>query len=116
MSWVWNVMLSFSSEEYWIEGEEEALESAPALDKINEWLKADKLRKFGPLKDLGKCSGGAGMNANIFGGGFKHLDIDAFIDVVAKQEWQDRDNVQLFLQGDDEGKFDVITFSDNEKD
>lgn len=35
MSWIWNVILSFSDEEYWEEGAEDALESCPALDNIN---------------------------------------------------------------------------------
>jgi len=115
MGWIWNVILSFSNEEYWIEGKEEMLESAPALDKINAWMKAHHQHDSYTLKDLSLCASGAGMTANIFGGGFKHFDIEAFVDVVAKQEWQDRDNIQLFLQGEDEGKFDIVTFSDNEK-
>lgn len=89
------------------------LESAPALDKINEWMRAKYKHDSYSLKDISVGAGGAGMNAHIFGGGFKHFDIEAFIDVVAKQEWNDIDSVQLSLQGGDEGKFDIITFSDN---
>jgi hypothetical protein len=66
------------------------------LEGINRWLESNPVRNYGPLVDVTADSGG-GMNANLFGGGFMHFDIEAFIDVVAEQEWQNRDNVQLFL-------------------
>ena len=110
MSWIWNVMLSFSDEEYW-EDEEEALEIPRALENINAWLEADEVRNYGPLTDLTFGSGSAGMNANVFGGGFKHFDIDAFIEIVTQQNWQDRENVQLFVQGEDAGHWTILDFS-----
>lgn len=110
MSWVWSVMLSFSNEEYWMDEAEETLEVAPALEKINEWLESDKVRNYEPLTPLALDTGGVGSNANVFGGAFKHFDIEAFIDVVSSQEWRDRDNVQLFVQGEESGKWTILDF------
>ncbi len=104
MSWIWNVMLSFSDEEYWPEEQEDAVEVPPALEKINEWLQLNG----GQLTDLTLGSGGAGMNANIFGGGFKHLDIQMFIGVVQMQEWRDRSSVQLFIKDEEQGRWTLI--------
>ena len=41
---------------------------------------------------------GYGMDANLFGGGYKHLDIEAFIEVVQTQEWKERAKVQLWVK------------------
>ncbi len=110
MSWTWNVILSFSNEEMWEEGVEDVLESCSALDNINEWLEADKVHNYGPLTDLAPCAAGngSGMSANIYGGGFKHFDMEAFTKVVARQQWHDRASVQLFIQGEDAGKFTLM--------
>ena len=115
MSWIWNVILSFSDEEYWVEDEEEVLQSCAAIDSINIWLQADEVRNYGPLNDLTACvtGNGVGMNANVWGGGFKHFDIDEFIAVVDRQPWHDRDSVQLFIQGEEDRKFTLIEFTDS---
>jgi hypothetical protein len=115
MSWVWNVMLSFSNEEHWADGEKEAAEVPAPIENINKWLEADKARNYGALADLTLASGGAGMEANVYGGGFKHCDIEAFVDVVASQDWQDRDSVQLFIQGEEADKWTIIDLTDWEK-
>ena len=109
MSFIWNVMLSCSDEEYWVQGQEEVLEVPPALKSINDWLELNG----GQLTDLTLESGGSGMNANLFGGGFKHLDVDTFIRVVATQEWRDKNNVQLFLKSEDAGQWTLADLSWN---
>lgn len=110
MSWIWNVILSFGDEEFWEEDEEEALEDCKALQSINSWLEEDKVRNYGPLMDLAPCAtgNGTGMSANIYGGGFKHLDMDKFLQVVARQQWRDRASVQLFIQGEEDSKFTLM--------
>jgi hypothetical protein len=110
MSWIWNVLLSFSDEEYWEDGAEEALESCPALDSINSWLQSDKMRNYGPLTSLTECAtgNGTGMSANVWGGGFNHFDMEEFIAVVERQQWRDRASVQLFIQGEEDSKFTLI--------
>ena len=46
---------------------------------------------------------GNGMDANLFGGGCKHFDIEGFIKVVDAQDWKNRAKVQLWIMGADEG-------------
>lgn len=97
MSWIWNVMISFGDEEFWEDGEDEARETCAALEKINEWLPQGER-----LVDLSGATADStyGMDAHVYGGGFNHLDIEAFIAAVEAQDWKDRANVQLFLRGD----------------
>jgi hypothetical protein len=38
MSYIWNVMLSFSNEELWEDDEEEARETCEPLERINAWI------------------------------------------------------------------------------
>ena len=112
MSWIWNVMLSCGDDEYWDDDQDEALEIPRALEKINDWLKADKVHGYGPLEDLTIGAGGAGMNANVFGGGYKHFDIEAFIEVVSNQKWRDKKSVQLFLQGEEDNCWTILNFAE----
>ena len=46
---------------------------------------------------------GDGMDAKLFGGGFKHFDIEKFIEVVEAQAWKKRANVQLWIKGAEAG-------------
>lgn len=108
MSYIWNVILSFSSAEFW--HEDEPQDNCEALNKINEWLLADKVHLYGPLMDLTACANGneTGMSANVYGGGFKRFDIEEFIEVVARQEWQALADVQLFVQGEEAETFTMV--------
>ena len=58
-------MLSFGDDEYWEDGEDEALEVPHALQQINQWLESDKVHEYGPLTNLTIGSGGAGMTASV---------------------------------------------------
>jgi len=115
MSWKWNVMLSFGGAEFWAEDAEGALESCPALDRINSWLNADIVHNYGPLTDLTSCTfgNGTGMSANVWGGGFQHLDMEEFLKVVAVQHWRDRASVQLFIQGEEDSRFTLMVLDDH---
>lgn len=101
MSWVWNVMLSFSNEELW--DEDEFHETCEPLERINAWI------EYGKLVDLTKPTyaknAGYGMEANLHGGGFKHFDIEEFINVVEAQAWKDRANLQLWVKGEEQDSF-----------
>lgn len=46
---------------------------------------------------------GYGMDANLYGGGFKHFDIEGFIEVVRAQDWKARSKVQLWVKGAEAG-------------
>lgn len=50
-----------------------------------------------------KKGAGFGMDANLHGGGFKHLNIEGFIDVVRAQPWKRPGEVQLWIKGAEEG-------------
>lgn len=109
-------MLTFGNEEFWEEDEEEALESCAALESINRWLLSDTVKNYGPLSDLTSCTyqHGAEMNANLWGGGFKHFDIEAFMQVVAEQPWHDRANVRLFLKGEEDEVFTIYRLKEEQ--
>jgi hypothetical protein len=101
MSFIWNVILSFDDEELWEDGEDEARETCEALDQINAWFEHGRLVSLiGPTYEDGA---GCGMDANLYGGGFKHLDIEAFVTVVEAQNWKARSKVQLWVKGAEEG-------------
>lgn len=102
MGYVWNVILIFSDEEFWHEGEEEARSTSAALVALN------KAQPSGyKLVDLTKATfkSGEGMSAHIYGGGFKHFDVDGFLANIRAQEWKDPLNVQLFLKSDSDERF-----------
>lgn len=100
MGWVWNVLLSCSNEEFW-EDDEFDEETCEPLERINQWIPHGKLVSLiGPTYVEGV---GYGMDANLFGGGYKHFDIEGFIKVVEAQDWKDRAKVQLWVKEGQEG-------------
>lgn len=101
MGFVWNVMLSFDNDEMWEDGEEEARETCEPLDRINAWLNHGRLVSL--IKPTYDDDSGYGMDANLYGGGFKHFDIEGFIEVVQAQNWKVRSKVQLWVKGAEEG-------------
>lgn len=101
MGFVWNVMLSFDNEELWDDGADEPRETCVPLEQINTWLPNGRLVSLiGPTYD---DDAGNGMDANLYGGGFKHFDIEGFIEVVKAQDWKARSKVQLWVKGAEEG-------------
>lgn len=112
MGWVMTVMVSFSDEELW-EDEETYRDNCPSLDNINAWLQSSK-DEYGPLTDLVPCAKGnaVGMSANLYGGGFKHFDDEGFFEIVKSQDWNDPDNLQVFLKDEEDQKFTVYEYND----
>ncbi len=101
MGFVWNVVLSFDNEELWEDDEDEPRETCEALERINSWIPHGRLVSLiGPTYEEGA---GNGMDVNLYGGGFKHFDIEGFIDVVKTQNWKERSKVQLWVKGAEEG-------------
>lgn len=105
MSWVWNVVLSFSDDELW-DDEGEALDKCSALDAINAWIPDGKLVDL--TKPTFKAGAGNGMEAQLFGGGFQNFDIEGFIAVVEAQDWKNRAGVQLWIKGEDASTFTAV--------
>ena len=106
MSYIWNVILTFSDEEFWHDGEEDARTTCDALDAINNWIPGGKLVDL--TKPTFANKAGYGMSANLYGGGFNYFDINAFISVVQDQEWNDPINVQLLLKSESDEQFSLI--------
>jgi hypothetical protein len=101
MGYVWNVMLSFDNEEFWEDGEDEPRGTCEPLERINAWIPHGQLVNLtGPTC---RDDAGYGMDANLYGGGFKNFDIDGFIAVVRAQNWKERSKVQLWVKGAEEG-------------
>lgn len=101
MGFVWNVLLAFDNEEMWEDGEDEPRETCASLERINAWLSPYRLVSLiGPTYEEGV---GNGMDANLYGGGFKHFDIEGFIEVVRTQDWRAQSKVQLWVKGAEEG-------------
>ena len=94
-------MLSFDNEELWEDGEDEARETCEPLNRINGWL--DHGRLVSLISPTYDDDVGNGMDANLYGGGFKHFDIDAFVAIVQEQNWKVRSKVQLWVKGAEEG-------------
>ena len=93
MGFVWNVMLSFSDDEFWEEDEDEPRETCEPLEQINDWISHGQLESLTANR----------LDVNLYGGGFKHFDIEAFIEVVQSQSWKRPDRVQLWIKGGEEG-------------
>ena len=101
MGWVWNVLLSCSDAEFRTDVEGDARETCEPLERINRWIPYGKLVSLiGPTYAKGV---GNGMDAYLFGGGYKRFDIEGFIKVVEAQNWKDRAKVQLWVKGAEEG-------------
>jgi hypothetical protein len=101
MGFVWNVMISFDNEELWEDGEDEARDTCEPMERINTWLSPGRLvDMIGPTYEDGA---GNGMDANLYGGGFKNFDIDGFIELIEAQDWKERSKVQFWVKGAEEG-------------
>ena len=101
MSFLWNILLSFDNEEWWVDGEDQPRDTCEPLEGINRWIAGGKLVDLtGPTYMEGA---GYGLDANLFGGAFKHFDIEGFIKVVEAQTWKERAKVQLWVRGAEAG-------------
>ena len=101
MGFVWNILLSFDNEEWWVDGEDEPRDTCAPLEHINRWIAHGKLVSL--TEPTYSKGAGNGMDANLFGGGYKHFDIDGFVQVVEAQDWKQRAKVQLWVKGAEEG-------------
>lgn len=98
MGWIWNILLSCSSEEFWSDDADGPDDTCEPLENINRWIAGGKLVDLTPPTYADGA--GSGMDAYLFGGGFNHLNIEGFIRLVETQNWKDRPNLQLWVKGD----------------
>lgn len=101
MAFIWNIMLSFDNEERWPDGADEPTDGCEPLDRINAWIPGGRLVSL--VGATYRDHAGFGIDANLYGGGFKHFDIEEFIKVVEAQKWKERQRVQLWIRGAEEG-------------
>ena len=101
MSWVWSVLLSCSRVEFCPDDEGAAAETCEPLDRINQWIPSGKLVSL--VQPTYAKGAGYGMDAFLFGGGYKHFDIEGFVAVVEAQAWREPTKVQLWVKGAEEG-------------
>ena len=103
MSFIINLLLNLSPEEFWCDESDTLGEVSPALDNINSWIGDGQLLDLsGPTYQEGA---GAGMHAWLYGGGFKHFDLDGFIKQVEQQTWKAPQDLQLFIKVEEEDRF-----------
>ena len=107
MSIVTNVILTFSLEE---EGNQE--EDFPALNSVNAWIAGREYRRVELLERVADLPGRKRFEQVICVGCFNHLDVDAFKAAVANAPWQDPENVQLFVQEQEQDRFELFTVAD----
>lgn len=101
MGFVWNILISFDNEEFWRDDEDEPRKKCEALEAINAWLPYGRLVSL--IEPTYRKNASYGLDANLYGGGFKHFDIEGFIEVVEAQPWKARSKVQLWIKGGVEG-------------
>jgi hypothetical protein len=106
MSFVVNILLNMSPEEFWCDDTEvsgELADSCGPLDNLNQWI------PDGILVNLTKATyqddAGYGMDACLFGGGFKDFDTEGFIKLVESQAWKVPGDIQLFVKAGEEHSF-----------
>ena len=108
MSFIHNVLLSFSDEECWGEAEAEPChpDKCPPLQAINKWIKHGELVSL--IEPTYVEGVGYGMHANLYGGGFNHFDFEGFVRVVEAQDWKDREHLQVWLKAEEEQSFSPV--------
>lgn len=113
MSWITDIILIFSVAETLDEEDEDLeIEIPEPLVNINSWLYQNKK---GTLENLLEHTYDRGkmMQTYIYGGGFRFLDIGEFKEIVKKQNWKDRKNVQLLIQDEQDECFSMYMLVNN---
>ena len=107
MSWVADVVLTFSLAEIFDE-DEIHLENVAALDTINAWLEGRHGAQLLEISD--KAGGNQPMQSSVYGGAFNMLKIEEFVQLVKSQPWVEPENVQLLIKDEQEERFTIYEF------
>ena len=83
MATLTSVILNLSAEEFWCDETEQLNDSCPPLDNINQWIQDGKLVDLTP--PTYEDDAGYGLEAWLFGGGFRNFNVELFIRVVGSQ-------------------------------
>ena len=109
MAWGTDILLLLSLDETCVEDDEELREiESEALTQVNGWLNKNGYGQLINLSDHAFKAGNRAMLALVFGGAFNRLDDEVFVEIVAKQNWLSRPNVQLFIKCEGEERFKFV--------
>ena len=106
MSNVTNVLLSFSVMEEKVQGWDS---DSPyiLMNTINAWLMERSYGAFG--QDVDHVSGGhKHLETPLYAAGFNYFNLDDFLNMLRTLPWKEPENVQVFVQEQDEDKFRLI--------
>lgn len=105
MSVVTNIILSFSIMENEISDIEDSYTN---MVLINNWLRKHDHGAFG--EDATIASGGEKhLETPVYLAAFNFFDLDEFLAFLRTLPWEEPENVQVFVQGQEEEKFTVYT-------
>lgn len=87
-------------------GEEQGDDNFPAIDVVNEWLEREG---YGKLNHLNGHEGGhKAWQIDVFGGAFNHLHAEEFVRRLLSAPWQEREYVQLVIQGEEDEAMEMV--------
>lgn len=109
MSWVTNVLLLFSLDEFF-DDEDEEIEKPISLTNVNTWLEENGWGTLDNLDRHVEC-GGKAMQACVYGGAFNFFKTDEFIKVVKAQAWRKSKSVQLLIKDENDEHFKLYSLS-----
>lgn len=104
MSTVTNIILSFSiiEDDRDVDGENVYF----FMDSINKWLSDNNFGSFGKEADspnTQKC-----LETPIFTAAFNYFDLGGFVAFINLLDWEERENVQIFVQEQEDDKFTIM--------
>lgn len=104
MSVVTNIILTFS-----------VLEPERRLDEVNTFFgeRNGFVSCDDPSLPIGWYGGSKMLETNVAISSFNHLDLQELVAHLETMEWEERENVQLFVQGEDDERFRVIELTQN---
>lgn len=111
MSWITNVIVLFSLEEYLGTDASGTPSLAPSagpigpIAAINEWLEDNV---DGELENVASLLSG-GLEAGCYAGALNYVDIDEFLAIVKAQPWRRPDTVQVLIKDQENPVFTVHT-------
>ncbi|MBP0027557.1 hypothetical protein [Roseofilum sp. Guam] len=107
MSWITDVLLIFSLEEYLNEDDEydEEIEEVLPLLNVNRWLQENNFLLLDRLDNHVTL----GMQACVYGGSFNYFNSKGFIETIQKQQWREPKAVILLIQEENDDSFSIYS-------
>lgn len=106
MSHITNVILTFSIMEDFHDTFDDGEAIYDLMNSINTWLSENGHRSFG--HSAGRVSGDRYLETPLYIAAFNYLRIDAFMAMLSSLPWKEPENVQLFIEDQDDDKFQLF--------